>query len=400
MGVEFNVRALGLEDEDGGYQSHGEQRVDPRRNPGVTEGMIPRVAADFFERLDDAPDNFEFTVRCSFVEIYLEKITDLLQPWREEVWVGKDERGQACIAGAAEVCCLDVSDVYALLARGTSYRTKAATDKNMDSSRSHAVFSLRIERIDRESGSQMSTRLVMVDLAGSEVGRPKSSRGKESAATTEGRMINASIASIGNLIRGVLVEQGNGKVRYNLRAYANGSKIAQLLRPCFGGDWFTTVICTGSPSSYNINETINSIRFGQQVRQVINTPIAHEALTTSSYKSLLLQSERRQEDLTTLVKMLAHECKHVKGRSKGKDSGNTALWEAIDMITSSTKPDDRKDVRITIGEGGMNGRSVSSISEEKIQELENRVEQHNVARAKAESAMRDMKSEKIGRAHV
>ena len=152
MGVELNVRALGLEDEEE-VIACGDNIADPRRNPEVTEGMIPRVVADLLERLDDAPDTMEYTIRCSFVEIYLEKVCDLLQPWREEVRIGKDERGEACVVGACEVCCLDVADIYALLARGNAYRTKSATDQNMDSSRSHAVFTLRLEKVNRYNGS-------------------------------------------------------------------------------------------------------------------------------------------------------------------------------------------------------------------------------------------------------
>lgn len=386
MGVELNVRALGLEEEDA-YRTASDKQVDPRKNPGVTEGMIPRIVADLFERLDDAPDSFEYTIRCSFVEIYLERVCDLLQPWREMVRIGSDERGETCIAGAAEICCLDASDVYALLARGNAFRTKAATDQNMDSSRSHAVFTLRIERVDRETGSQISARLLMLDLAGSELGRQKSAPGKETANGLEGRMINASLASFANVIRGVLAEQGHKKVRYNPRALANASKLAQLLRPCFGGNWVTSIICTGSPSSYNINETINTIRFGQQAREVVNTPKPHPGLTTNMYKARFVESEQRQQDLATLVKMLAHECKHVKGRTKGKDSGNVPLWEAIEKITSCTKPGDETHIGITIG------KTAAKSEESRIKELEQLVEEHRLARERAESGMRDMKSE-------
>ena len=391
MGVELNVRALGLE-EAGGFESGGDEVVDPRRNPEVTEGMIPRVAAELLERLDDAPESIEYTVRCSFVEIYLERVCDLLQPWREEVRIGKDERGEACVVGACEVCCLDVADVYALLARGNAYRTKAATDQNMDSSRSHAVVTLRLEKVDREDGSQVSSRLLLLDLAGSEVGRQKSTKGRETATALEGRMINASLLSMGNLIRATLAEQGNKKVRVNPRATANASKLAQLLKPCFGGKWFTAIICTGSPSSYNINETINTIKFGQQAREIRNTPQPALTIRSNAYKARLIESEQRQEDLTSLVKMLAHECKHVKGRSKGKDSGNVPLWEAIEKIVSSTQPADKTEIGVTLGP---TPAQVDGDEEQgrRIEELEKLVSEHQLAREKAESGVRDLRSE-------
>jgi kinesin family protein 5 len=382
MGVELNVRALGLEDDDE-MMAGGETSGDPRRNPEVTEGMIPRVVADLLEYLDDAPDSVEYTVRCSFVEIYLEKICDLLQPWREEVRIGQDENGEASVVGACEVCCLDVADIYALLARGNAYRTKAATDQNMDSSRSHAVFTLRLEKVNRDTGSQVFSRLLLLDLAGSETGKRKASVGHDAAAM-EGKLINASLASLSNVVGNTLALQGNKKVRY--KEEASESKLARLLRPCFGGNWHTAIICTGSPSSYNVNETISTIKFGQQAREVKNTPKAATSWTVAACQNRLTLSEKRQEDLTALVKMLAHECKHVKGRSKGKDSGNVPLWEAIEKITSSTKPGDVKELSVTIG-------SQDTSSSERIAELEQLLEEHRLAREKAESGMRDMKSE-------
>jgi chromosome segregation ATPase len=85
--------------------------------------------------------------------------------------------------------------------------------------------------------------------------------------------------------------------------------------------------------------------------------------------------------------MLAHECKHVKGRSKGKDSGNVPLWKVIEKITSSTKPGDETSIGVTIG----------SKKEEdlhrRVEELEKEMMEHKLAREKAESAVRDVKSE-------
>lgn len=387
MGVELNVRALGLEDEEGAGGP-----MDPRRNPEVTEGMIPRVIADIFQRIDDAPDSVEYVLRCSFVEIYLERICDLLQPWREDVWIGNDENGEACVAGAAEICCLDASDVYALLARGHAYRRKSNSDQSMDSNRSHVAFTLRLERKDRDDGKQISSRLIMVDLAGSELGKNKAAQSKDAASEVEGRMVNASLASLGNVIRGTLSRQGVEKAPYNQRAFTNPAKIAQLLKPCFGGSWFTTVICTGSPSSHNIHETINTIKFGQQARKLCNKPSPRISATAGVYKAQLIESEQRHHNLTSLVKMLAHECKHVRGRTKGKDSGNVPLWEVIEKITSSTKPDDETPLAVSIGEAAATNGKESSL-QQRIKELESQVEEHRRARDKAESSFRDLKSD-------
>jgi kinesin family protein 5 len=133
LGIEMNVRA-----KQGGEilppvkppsrEDGSEIKLRPDKHPDMTEGMIPRVVAQIFRLLGDTPESIEYTIRCSYVEIYLEKLSDLLQPWREDVRIGRAEDGDACIVGASELCCMAPCDVYALLARGNAYRTTAATD--------------------------------------------------------------------------------------------------------------------------------------------------------------------------------------------------------------------------------------------------------------------------------
>ena len=391
LGIELNVRANQEYEIQSSEEPAAGEKLDPKKNPDMTEGMIPRAVVDIFSLMQDAPESVEYTVRCSYVEIYLEKLCDLLQPWREGVRIGTDEGGKACIVGASELCCLSPTDVYALLARGNAYRTRKATDQNIDSNRSHAVFSMRIEQVDRSTGNQISSRLMMLDLAGSELGKSKSTRTQDSAVALEGRMINASLASLQNIIRGTLAKQGKESKRVSPRAMANAAKLAYLLQPCFGGNYFTTVICTGSPSSYNIGDTINTIKFGQQCRKVSNYPMPCPALTFNACRARIAISEEQQERLTVLVKMLASECQSLKETGNQKYPEGVGLWNAISKIAESGVEGIEQSVVLKKETEVEN--SEEKADKAKIKELEETLDQHKVAREKAESAMRDMRSD-------
>ena len=392
LGIELKVLSNKKAEDKAREEAHPCGKLDPSRNPDMTEGLIPRTVVDVFRSMQDTPDSFEYTVRCSFVEIYLEKLCDLLQPWREGLRIGKDEDGEACILGASELCCLGPNDVFAMLARGNAYRTKSATDQNRDSNRSHAVFSLRIEKTDRLSGKQVSSRLLMLDLAGSELGKSKSTRAQDSPVALEGRMINASLGSLQNVIRGVLAHQGKERARINPRSITSASKLAQLLQPCFGGNYFTTLICTGSPSSYNIGDTINTIKFGQQARRVTNYVRPRESLAISGYRATLARSVQRQKSLIKLVKILSHECKSLQETGSKKYPDNDGLWSAIDKIANDEESENIIN-NLSIHKAVEDVSSVEQATNERVRELEKKLEEHRIAREKAESAMRDMKSD-------
>jgi kinesin family protein 5 len=372
-------------------------RPDFNKSPDTTEGMIPRVVQNVFKQMKHAPDTVEYIVRCSYVEIYLEKIQDLLQPWREHLRLGISDEGEAGIVGVSELCCVDPTDVYALLARGNAYRTKSATDRNADSSRSHAVFSFRLEQIDRATGKLKSSRLQMVDLAGSEVGKPKSTAGRaqDSPGAVEGKMINASLASLNNVIRLVLASQGKGKGAYNPRAVTNASKLAKLLRPGFGENTFTTIICTGSPSSYNIHETINTIKFGQQARQVTNHPLAHEAFTANICRSRMAESENRNQNLTTLVKMLARECRSLKVNGKQILSDTSQIWDAVNKIADPVEGVEAE-IAISVSVKRAGVEDIQEPRTSTLVELEKTAESNKLAKEKAESTFRDLRSDITG----
>merc|ERR1712003_470287 len=83
------------------------------------------------------------------------------------------------------------------------------------------------------------------------------------------------------------------------------SKLTRVLKDAFGGNYRTTLILTASPSSYNISETINTIRFGQRAKRVLNTPKANIDKSTYEYKKLVSELKEFEKSLTSFIESLA-----------------------------------------------------------------------------------------------
>jgi hypothetical protein len=395
----------------GQTSSTAQQQRDPENSPG----MIPRLVSSLFDTLYDATtvdSSIEYSIRCSYVEIYLEKLTDLLHPGSFDggLRIGRTVLDQndedVFVLGATELCCLCPEDVYALLARGQATRTKSSTDAKVDSSRSHAVFTLRLDQMDAVTGRMVHSRLQVIDCAGSET--RLTAHTTDTSVSTENSMINASFRSLHNAVRFRLEQQENVSTIDDKLPPGSLSKIATLLQPSIGGMTHTVMICTGAPSSYAIDDTIQAIRFSQVVRKIRNQPRAKlDCFTLQMYRSKLASAARKEQQLTRLIAMISQEAKH--GKKKSRDPKNPKVWEAILQICDADK---RKQKR-----NGADGKKkkkkdktddddlcISCYNESeqqseiqdlysKIIELESNLQRERTSCEKAESKNRDIQSE-------
>jgi kinesin family protein 5 len=395
--------------------------LDPKRHPNKTAGIIPRVVAHLFDLLYESTSNdssIEFSIRCSFVEIYLDKMTDLLQPNRRGEYnsglrVGRTSfccgtTNEACIVGATELCCVCPEDVYTILSRGQALRTKAATDACIDSSRSHTIFTLHLEQIDKCSGALSRSRLQILDIAGNQCRPIPKLKDNAPATIVEKRMINASLASFHRLVQLTLQQQKQKSLKSSSSEPISSSamsKLAKILQPSIGGNTHTVMICTGSPSSYSIDDTIETIRFAQQIQKVYNTPrVAFESYTQESYRMELFLAERRQQEMTRLIRLLAQECKH--GKKKSREPKNPKVWEAVLQIVEDDKNRNENNneddgtqtnniddnLHISLFEEGEKEKEIRDLRV-KLVDAESKLQQEQIAREKIESAFRDTRSE-------
>jgi kinesin family protein 5 len=382
------------------------------------EGMILKTTRMIFQTIQESPPSIEYTIRCSYVEIYLEKILDLLNPsgggrlsivddvpGDEAAGVGDANiMAGVRIAGAAELCCFDEADVYGLLARGNACRTMSSTEMNTDSSRSHAVFVLKIEQNDKSTCKMTKSVLHIIDLAGSEMATSQSAAAQRSptgasSVQTEAKMINKSLSALSNVIRAQLENQRGAE--HSVIALSRHSKLTRFLRPSFGGNCMTTLLLTASPSSYNIRETMSTIRFGQRARRIHNPAVVNSDLSCDEYRKQLKESKQKEKEQVHLLKSLALECSGLKEEAlegtfeEHKHRG--PLWKSIKELVVC---DDHEEMdykvsvrrRTTNGDNGKSGDELEKAQRE-IEKLRTELAIISKAKDDSENHLSDLQSE-------
>ena len=117
------------------------------------QGIIPRMVRTVFNRIETASENLEFTVKISIVEIYMERIKDLLDPLKDNLKVHEEKGKGVYIADATETYVGDEMEVYDIMKIGTKNRSISATNMNEESSRSHLIFILTVTQNNLEEMS-------------------------------------------------------------------------------------------------------------------------------------------------------------------------------------------------------------------------------------------------------
>ncbi|KAI3636439.1 hypothetical protein MIR68_005791 [Amoeboaphelidium protococcarum] len=238
------------------------------------KGLTPRLAEAIFKRIEDAPPQFEFTVQTSFIEIYMEKIRDLLCPQNDNLPIHEDKSRGVYIKGLQEVYVSNVDEVYEVLRTGESYRQVSATNMNEQSSRSHSIFIITINQKDTATGTIKSGRLYLTDLAGSEkVGKT----GATGQTLEEAKKINKSLSALGMVINN-LTDGKSTHIPYR------DSKLTRILQESLGGNSKTTLIINCSPSSFNEAETVSTLRFGTRAKTIKNKAVVNVELSNSELK--------------------------------------------------------------------------------------------------------------------
>lgn len=282
------------------------------------KGIIPRVVEDIFASVEAAPEEVEFTIRASYLEIYMERIRDLLDPERDNLRIREDRTKGIFVQGQKEVYVGSVADVFEVLHIGQHNRAIASTGMNAQSSRSHSVFLLAIASRNTRDMSTRSGKLYLVDLAGSEkVGKT----GAEGTTLNEAKMINKSLSALGNVIK-ALTEGKAQHVPYR------DSKLTRLLQESLGGNARTTLIINCSPSTYNEEETLSTLRFGNRAKTIINRATANVERSAAELKALLAKAEAEIVRLKGIIRVLREGGEVPPDDADGARAGSSA---AVDL---------------------------------------------------------------------
>jgi len=142
--------------------------LGPDIDDELNKGIIPRMVEGIFEKFHSAPDHVEFNVRVSMIEIYNEKIRDLLDPKKNNLKIHENKERGVYVKDMTESYVGSEDEVFALLKIGNENRAIGVTDMNSQSSRSHSCFIIQIEQTNTSDGSKKMGKIYLVDLAGSE----------------------------------------------------------------------------------------------------------------------------------------------------------------------------------------------------------------------------------------
>ena len=285
-------------------------------------GVALRIISDLFRGMKDTTQDIEFRVTCSFVCIYLEKMIDLLDPRFDKHLFVRDTSDGIQIEGAVEAFCFSEEDVFRLLQKGTTCRKIVGTKLKVNQNRSHAILTLNVEQRHTPTGCVKRSYLQVAELAGFEV----SSKAK-GQSVQETKIIHKSFSALGNVIKSLT--EGSRHAPYR------ESKLTSILKEALGGNCKTTLFITASPSSYNISETINSIRLGQRVRRVTNKTRVNKDSSISDYRKWVLQSEARLGELTAYMKDFARQMIDLRMDDKAIERALSASgWHSLQVIAS------------------------------------------------------------------
>ncbi|XP_038901859.1 kinesin-like protein KIN-12D [Benincasa hispida] len=270
-----------------------EVKPSPHRGitPRIFEFLFARIHAEEEIRCDE---KLKYNCKCSFLEIYNEQITDLLDPSSTNLLLREDVKKGVYVENLSEFEVRTVSDILRLLTQGSSNRKVAATNMNRESSRSHSVFTCVIEsKWEKESSTNLRfSRLNLVDLAGSE--RQKTS-GAEGERLREAANINKSLSTLGHVIM-VLLDVARGKPRH---IPYRDSKLTFLLQDSLGGNSKTMIIANVSPSICCAAETLNTLKFAQRAKLIQNNAVVNED-STGDVIALQRQIQLLKEELAYL----------------------------------------------------------------------------------------------------
>ena len=245
-------------------------------NNNSTQGIIPRMIEHVFDFIH-SQEGSEFMIKVSMIEIYLEKIRDLLDLSRVNLQVRENFSKGIYVDGCSERYVGCPEDVYAALKIGSNNRAQAATLMNEHSSRSHSIFILTINQNNKKEGFSKVGKLYLVDLAGSE---KLSKTGATGLTVEEAKLINKTLTTLGRVIYN-LTDGKSNHVPYR------DSKLTRVLQESLGGNSKTCLIITCSPSIYNESETLSTLRFGLRAKKIKNKPKINKEVTVAELQKLV-----------------------------------------------------------------------------------------------------------------
>ena len=332
-------------------------------------GIAPRVADAIFAAIMNAPDTHEFTIRVSALEVYMERVRDLMKPrgasaGSSVLLLRQDPLRGVFADGATEQYVASADEMKALMRVAESGRRVASTDMNDASSRSHGMLCIQLTVRDTVGGGVQTSKLHLVDLAGSEcVGKT----GAEGVTLDEAKVINRSLFTLAKVVhalseggaaKGGASGSGDGEGREDdealtvdnnhnnaaIGAAAEGdalggrttarqaapsqrtkglppppqqqplqhipyrdSKLTRLLQDSLGGNARTAILVCCSPCISHAAETLSTLRFAMRAKAMPNAPVVNSVRSVDQLSRLLIKAERAIDAQASMITALQEQ---------------------------------------------------------------------------------------------
>ncbi|XP_072270355.1 kinesin-like protein KIF3B [Pyxicephalus adspersus] len=239
------------------------------RNDPEKRGVIPNSFEHIFTHISRS-QNQQYLVRASYLEIYQEEIRDLLSKDQSKRLELKERPDTGIyVKDLSSFVTKSVKEIEHVMNVGNQNRSVGATNMNEHSSRSHAIFMITIEcsevGLDGENHIRVG-KLNLVDLAGSE---RQAKTGAQGERLKEATKINLSLSALGNVIS-ALVDGRSTHIPYR------DSKLTRLLQDSLGGNAKTVMVANLGPASYNVEESLTTLRYANRAKNIKNKPRVNE----------------------------------------------------------------------------------------------------------------------------
>jgi len=277
-------------------------------------GILSLAAEQVFNEITEMP-HFQFLLHVSYIEIFNEQIKDLLSDSNASLRVREDRDKGFFVDNLSMRSITSVAELLNLKEEGERRRHVGETDMNLKSSRSHTVFTLKVEMRDSrvteddEVDENLDTfnkrrhsnntgdlkfgvligKLNLVDLAGSENAR---ATGAEGDRLKEGGNINKSLLTLSRVISQLANARGKAVGFINWR----DSKLTQILQPSLAGNCRTAVVCCVTPASKYLEETKSTLSFASRAKQITTHAVVNEVLDGEGEMRKLKMTVRSLKD--------------------------------------------------------------------------------------------------------
>ncbi|XP_073904775.1 kinesin-like protein KIF21B isoform X5 [Castor canadensis] len=377
------------------------------------QGIIPRAITHLFrgiaERKRRAQEQGvtgpEFKVSAQFLELYNEEILDLFDSTRDpdsrhrrsNIKIHEDANGGIYTTGVTSRLINSQEELIQCLKQGALSRTTASTQMNVQSSRSHAIFTIHLCQMrvctqpdlvnEAVTGlpegttptneyETLTAKFHFVDLAGSERLKRTGATGERAK---EGISINCGLLALGNVIS-ALGDQSKKVVHVPYR----DSKLTRLLQDSLGGNSQTIMIACVSPSDRDFMETLNTLKYANRARNIKNKVVVNQDKTSQQISALRAEIARLQMEL-----MEYKAGKRVIGEDGAesysdlfrenamlqKENGALrlrvkAMQEAIDAINNRVTHLMSQEANLLLAKAGDGNEAIGALIQNYIREIE------------------------------